>query len=75
MAIKGDPFRREYGWLSDDQKMQMDAVKRGYESLWEVLELADQAFNGGRDISLAKTHLQDSCMWAVRAITKMPGQE
>ena len=75
MAIKGDPFRREYGQLSEYQKDAMEAVKINYEIVWEHLDRLEKDLGKGRDISLARTHLQESCMWAVRAITKMPGQE
>jgi len=74
-TIKGDPFRKNYGTLSDDQKRMMDVTKTVYENSWQALTAVEMAFGSSRDISMAKTDLQNSCMWAVRAITKMPGQE
>jgi len=75
MAIKGDPFRREYGTLTDKQKKAVEEVKIQYESVWALLTQLQDDTGPSRDMSLAKTKLQESCMWAVRAITKMPGQE
>lgn len=75
MAINGDPFRRKYGTLSDEQKRLMDVTKIAYENLWVLLDTLETTFGKSRDVSIARTDLQNSCMWAVRAITKMPGQD
>jgi len=74
-TIKGDPFRKDYGQLTDEQKRLMATTKTIYENTWQSLTAIEMAFGPSRDLSLAKTDLQNSCMWAVRAITKMPGQE
>lgn len=75
MSLLGDPFRRDYGTLSDEQKVSMDRCKAVYEQTWLELNVLEGTFDKRQDLSLARTHLQESCMWAVRAITKMAGQE
>ena len=70
----GDPFRRKYGKLSDVQKDCMEEAKIYYENVWTTLKRLEDEFGPSRDLSKARTELQDSCMWAVRAITKMEGQ-
>jgi len=72
MAIKGDPFHRE---PSSARGQVIDEVKRHYEDLWVQLTKLESDVGPSRDLSVAYTHLQTSCMWAVRHITKMPGQE
>jgi len=73
--VEGDPFRRNYGTLTDEQKEDMDGTKMVYEIVWERLRLMRDKYGNSRDLSVTKTHLQESCHWAVRAITKMEGQE
>ena len=64
--IPGDPMRVQYRLLSDDEKTQMGAVKLAFEDLWRVVD----ALGGSRETALAKTHLEDACMWAVKHITR-----
>ena len=73
--VKGDPFRRDYGQLTSSQKKDMDEAKRFYEETWTFLEHLEQSYGKSRDLSVAKTELQTSCMWAVRAVTKTGDQE
>jgi hypothetical protein len=74
-VLPGDPFRRNYGQLDAAQKQMMDDTKIAYEVVWAQLNSIEQTFGRNRDVSIAKTELQTSCMWAVRAITKIAGQE
>jgi hypothetical protein len=63
-----DTFRKEYKPLSESQKLMMEVFK----------ELAQELHNnycdyvGDKDpryIALAKTALEESVMWAIKAIT------
>lgn len=64
-----DTFRKEYKPLTDSQKAAMDEIKTIAGQLEEKLnEISDP--NNGREISLAKTNLEQSIMWAVKGITK-----
>lgn len=75
MALAGDPFRRNYGTLSDKQKGLMDDLKVEYEATWRFLDIIEKEFGKSRDLSVARTQLQTSAMWAVRAVTKTGDQE
>jgi hypothetical protein len=81
LAIEGDPFRRNYGVLTDQQKEAVQAIKASYEIVWQHIQLmwgddASQLGDGAiRDLCEAESRLMESCMWAVRAITRTEGQE
>lgn len=60
-----DTFRKEYRPLTSQEKAQMDEVKNRAEGLLELLS----SINGGREIALAKTKLEEAVMWAVKSIT------
>ena len=72
---KGDPFRRDYGELTSQQKLDTNSYKMLYENVWAILNRIEEKYGKSRDVALARTHLQDSCMWAVRAITRTGNQE
>jgi len=73
--VKGDPFRRAYGTLTEDQKLAMDLMKARYEMVWILLNDLAEMFGNSRDLSIARHDLQNSCMWAGRAVTKAEWQE
>lgn len=75
MPIPGDPFRRNYGTLDTTQKEMMDQVKVEYESVWRFLDIIERHCGKSRDVSVARTKLQDSCHWAVRAVTRTGDQQ
>ena len=72
---KGDPFRRNYGTLKEEQKIAIDFVKSQYELVWYYLLEVEEMFGNSRDLAIARHDLQNSCMWAGRAITKTEGQD
>ena len=58
-------MRHEYKVLSDDEKANMQAIKdRGLE-IHEFLE----SLGGSRELSLAKTKIEEAVMWTVKHIT------
>jgi len=58
-------MRHQYRVLSDDEKSAMQTVKdRGLE-LWNVFDNIGQS----REMSLAKTKIEEAVMWAVKHIT------
>lgn len=59
-------MRHEYRKLSDEEKSDMQAVK---DYGFELHEFLDQ-LGTSRELSLAKTKLEESVMWAVKHITK-----
>lgn len=64
MAI--DTMRATYKPLSDSQKAEMQGVK----DLGEQLHEAIANLGDGRELSLAKTKVEEAVMWAVKHITK-----
>jgi hypothetical protein len=62
----GDPMRLQYRILSDAEKAAMGSLKLEFEALY--LRLA--VMGTSREMSIAKTYLEESCMWAVKHITR-----
>lgn len=64
--VPGDPMRLQYRLLSDAEKQKMGDIKIAFENLWKQVD----ALGASRETSIAKTHLEDACMWAVKHITR-----
>lgn len=64
-----DVFRKEYKPLSDDQKAYMDLFKIKAAELMHEFECSNFLKPDPRYMALAKTALEESVMWAVKAIT------
>jgi hypothetical protein len=59
-------MRHEYRVLTDAEKHAMAAIKdKGLEFLVLV-----EALGGSRELSLARTKIEEAVMWAVKHITK-----
>lgn len=58
-------MRHEYRVLTEAEKQQMKAVK---DHGLELIELIDK-IGASRELSLAKTKLEEAVMWAVKHIT------
>ena len=65
-VLPGDPMRVQYRLLTDDEKRLMGELKLAFEDLWSKVD----ALGGSRETSLAKTHIEDACMWAVKHLTR-----
>lgn len=61
-------FRTAYRALTADEADQVRAIKERAESLLEVM-LGPQTVIAPRELALARTKLEESVMWAVKAIT------
>lgn len=59
-------MRHGYRVLSDEEKAQMQAVKDKGLELWALIESIGES----RELSLAKTRVEESVMWAVKHITR-----
>ncbi len=68
-APKPDVFRREYRPLTDAQKAALDRIKDRAQELYDDYNIVFEEAASGRAMSLAKTNLEQSVMWAVKAIT------
>jgi len=64
-------FRPEYRELTEEERMRVDDIKIKAQELYDLVEGAIQRTPSpeGRYISLAKTSLEESVMWAVKGIT------
>lgn len=59
-------MRHEYRVLSEDEKTQMQKIKDLGLDFHDYLDTIGQS----REISLAKTKIEETVMWAVKHITK-----
>ena len=59
-------MRHEYRVLTEAEKAQMKVIKSLGLNFWQVLgEIGDS-----RELSLAKTKIEEAVMWAVKHVTK-----
>lgn len=65
--MPNDTMRQSYRELSDAEKEQMQAIKSAGAALHDLI--AGLAEGGSREISLAKTKVEEAVMWAVKHIT------
>lgn len=63
--VANNVMRHEYKILDETGKAQMKAVKDAGREFWELID----KIGASRDLSLAKTHIEDAVMRAVRHIT------
>lgn len=64
--VKNNVMRHEYRTLSDAEKFQMQRIK---DMGLAFIEACD-AIGASRELSLAKTKMEEAVMWAVKSITK-----
>lgn len=62
--VRQDVFRTGYRGLKSDEIELMNAIKAKASDLHALMELKP-----GREMSVAKTNLEQSVMWAVKGIT------
>ena len=64
-AVSGNVMRHKYRVLTDAEKIHMQTVKdKGLEFFAYV-----DSIGSSRELSLAKTKIEESVMWAVKHIT------
>ncbi|GLI99170.1 hypothetical protein [Sphingobium sp. BS19] len=61
-------MRHAYRVLSDDEKAQMQAIKDAGLSFHNMLTDIGQGL-GSRELSIAKTKIEEAVMWGVKHIT------
>lgn len=67
-----DTFRKEYTPLTEEQKVQMDAVKNKAAellALFNEVVPAEERSERSRCMAIARTNLETTIMWAVKAVT------
>ena len=67
-SVPADPnvMRHAYKVLSDDEKATMKSIKDQGVAFHVLLERCGQS----RELSLAKTKIEEAVMWAVKHITR-----
>lgn len=65
-------IRPAYRELSEAEKNQCSAVKRLAISLWAYIDAQTDDFNG-REMAMAKTHIEDAVMHAIKGLTGKRG--
>ena len=63
---RNNVMRHEYRVLSDEEKMQMKLIK---DLGLDFVQLLDRMGNS-RELSIAKTNVEQAVMWAVKHLTK-----
>lgn len=63
--IVNNVMRHAYRVLSDDEKLQMQKIKDDGLAFWNLID----GLGASRELSIAKTKIEESVMWAVKHIT------
>ena len=64
--IVNNIMRHDYRELSEARRSQMKAIKDMGLDFWRMLD----AIGASRELSLAKTKIEEAVMWAVKHITR-----
>jgi len=64
--IANNVMRHEYRVLTDDEKLAMQAIKDIGKGFYD----ACTGIGNSRELSLAKTKIEEAVMWAVKHITR-----
>lgn len=65
MRTVNNTMRHQYRVLSDDEKASMLSIKDMGLSLHDMIS----RLGPGREVSIAKTKVEEAVMWAIKAIT------
>lgn len=74
--MNNDTFRIEYTPLTEDQKIQMKELKEKARELLNLFNAAvptDERSERSRCMAVARTNLETTVMWAVKAVTTKQG--
>lgn len=63
-------FRKVYRELTDEEKGTLDELKSEAEQIELIIEKQKAAGKNPRHLALAMTKLEESIMWAVKAVTE-----
>jgi hypothetical protein len=64
--VVNNVMRHAYRVLSEEEKVQMKAVKDAGLDFWNFLD----SLGTSRELSLAKTRIEETVLWAVKHITR-----
>jgi len=73
--VANNVMRHNYRPLTDEEKLDMDRVKDAGLAFYDVCEAiglhgAPDRAPGSRELSLAKTKIEEAVMWATKHITR-----
>lgn len=64
-------MRHEYRVLNDNEKIDMKCIKDAGAEFFRTIETVESHYSdSSRELSLAKTKIEEAVMWAVKHITK-----
>lgn len=63
--VKNNVMRHAYRILSEEEKESMELIKDKGLSLWTIFD----GLGTSRELSIAKTKLEEAVMWATKHIT------
>lgn len=64
-----DVFHKQYRQLDATEQKRITEIKDGAQALYDVFDASLLTGADPRAIAMAKTNLEQSVMWAVKAIT------
>jgi hypothetical protein len=70
--VLNNTVRHQYRVLSDSEKALMLSIKdagQGFLELLEAVAAQTRGFGGSRELSIAKTKIEEAVMWAVKHVT------
>lgn len=62
--------RHQYRVLSDREKEQVESIKDAGADFLQLLDFIATQGSNGRELSLARTRVEEAVMWAVKHVTK-----
>ena len=73
--VANNVMRHNYRQLTDADKLDMDKIKDAGLAFWDCCEAiglhgAPDTGPGSRELSLAKTKIEEAVMWAIKHITR-----
>jgi cell division protein FtsL len=63
-------MRHEYRVLNDQEKQRMQALKDAGDDFYRLITSIESNGGSSRELSVAKTKIEEAVMWAVKHITK-----
>jgi len=63
-------FRQSYRELTTAEKDHANSIKMMAFELLKLFDSNMMPISAGREIACAKTHLEESVMWAIKGLTK-----
>ena len=64
-------MRHEYRVLNDNEKVDMQAIKAAGLDFYKHIETVESHYpNSSRELSIAKTKIEEAVMWVTKHITK-----